>query len=448
MTNNYQQINPHEKNDTLNPLGQEYNYYLDNQQKTSEENNVQTDENEKKINIINFSEKKETRETTDKIYQNYKTTNFEKEEIPKNLFFHCQNEEKIFSLELKIKNLNDEIILLNEKANKESSLSDVNVHLKKVADLLLKKQEFEKAKLEMEKCSQSQINEDISIVSKTCVNRPKNKSKNSPLYNKETSIKALNEKENQKTLLSKKRFEPKDNKDNNIDSKGHLYLEENNPTNLETLNSKNKRGRISNNLKEIGLIGIHTGLDIDNSINKALRNSIHNVYDSICILLENIDENLSKEFIKEIGIKNEDLKNNTNKEKFLKLSIEEIIYKYFEEDEKIKKIIEEILGKNIPGKEKQIDELKKIFKISFNKIFNAYLDNNDFINEKNNNGEENKIYLPQFKTFNDYFNEDNGYDKDKQEKLITLGKELIEGTSKKRKSRTKKNNKNNLEKEI
>ena len=71
---------------------------------------------------------------------------------------------------------------------------------------------------------------------------------------------------------------------------------------------------------------------------------------------------MSKEFIKEIGIKNEDLKNNTNKEKFLKLSIEEIIYKYFEEDEKIKKIIEEILGKNIPGKEKQIDELKKYLK--------------------------------------------------------------------------------------
>ncbi len=289
MTNNYQQINPHEKNDALNPFGQEYNSYLDkiNQQKTSEENNVQTDENEKKINIINFSEKKGTRETTDKIYQNDETTNNEKEANPKNLFFHCQekpkerniNEEKIFSLELKIKNLNDEIILLNEKANKESSLSDVNVHLQKVAGLLLKKQELEKAKLEMEKCSQSQINEDISIVSKTCVNRPKNKSKNSPLYNKETSIKALNEKENQKTLLSKKRFEPKDNKDNNIDSKGHLYLEENNPTNLETLNSKNKRGRISNNLKETGLTGIHTGLDIDNSINKALRNSIHNVYD-------------------------------------------------------------------------------------------------------------------------------------------------------------------------
>lgn len=96
------------------------------------------------------------------------------------------------------------------------------------------------------------------------------------------------------------------------------------------------------------------------------------------------------------------------------------------------KIIEEALSKDIPGKEDIKKEIKLLLESPSTIGYAAYLDNFHSVKCKDKNGKEYEINLPNFKTFNDYFKESEGYDQDIQRGIVEKGKSYINGISKKR----------------
>lgn len=129
------------------------------------------------------------------------------------------------------------------------------------------------------------------------------------------------------------------------------------------------------------------------------------------------------------GINQEDLKNTTNQEKYIKKNIKDILCYHISKDTKINKFMEnkikikELLKKNVPGKEEQKMLFEKILKMSLLEVLVEYLaDNKDF------------IIGYRFKTFiDDLYN----YDVDVQNAFKDKAFKLIKGLIPKRNKKSK-----------
>ena len=413
--------------------------------------------NQQQYSNINWiSDNKSTRRTTDKIikkddFNNTKNyINFNEESDFVN-FNNIENENQLEANNslmkiniksfiedydkkfiLKIQSLDNNINTICDNANKAESLSDAYGFLYKNSNLILQKQQqfFDRQKLiedlekmeEMKKLiyNNNEGNEDFS----QCVNIKNNQDEN---------------KLKDKALPSQKDILP--NVDN-YEKKEKTFINNNNEKDLNNnieeikISLNKKRGRIPKELKEKGKKGVHDGNKEDNGLNKIFHKSLESFYDYSLKLMKQIDENI---VILKSVINYNSIKNNTEKEKYLFKTIKYNICNFRprrlnkENLEENKKKIERILNKDVIGKEKE----KKILNLFLNMIYleglRMYIYDKPFILIKEN-GKDNKIDFSGLRTFKDDFSD---YDSLTQQKFIKKAEELINGKSKKRKSRTK-----------
>ena len=160
-----------------------------------------------------------------------------------------------------------------------------------------------------------------------------------------------------------------------------------------------------------------------------MRHSLENICNIIETIVDKIDKN-TKIFLPCINDK--DLKNNTKKEEYLKKTIEDILCFYISiETKKVKfeenrKKFNELLGKDIEGKEKEKNLLKQILQMTHEDVCKNFINNN-----------KNFIDGYTFKTFED--DEDfQKYDNSKREKIVEKFIKLIGGKIGKREKAPKK----------
>lgn len=360
-----------------------------------------------------------------------------------------ENEEEKNKLNEEIKNINIKLNSLKQKCIKENNALDSIIYYREISNLDKQKKECLKKFSELEKCKISQQSEDISFVANVSVNEKENKNK--ILFNTNKDILNTSSNNNEKVLLSKKRFQSKDEVKN---SELKKFEKEEEKEKSKKEKSHKPLGRISNELKEKGVTGKHDKNILDNATNKSIIKYIHSMISSIILKFKEFDENFDEKIIPKIGLNKEDKKNNKAIEEFLKSSNKEIICKFIPKRSSISfkerfelncERIDKALSKDIPGKEEIKKEIKLLIESPSTIGFAAFLDNFHMVKCKDKNGKEYEINLPNFKTFNDYFNESEGYNQDIQSAIIEKVKSYINGTSKKRK--IKRNKEWNLKRE-
>ena len=181
------------------------------------------------------------------------------------------------------------------------------------------------------------------------------------------------EKEKDNNFLNKKRNLKEDNTE----------LDKQEKTNNNNINTNKNPGRLSNEKKNRGEKGVKDGSHPDNALIKIMRHSLENICSIFITIVHIIDANA---YIFLPGINDKDLKNTTLKQDYLELTIEEILCSYISIETKRKKfeenkaIIKDLLGQNIPGKEKEKNLLKKILKMNLKDVCIKYISNvKDFI---------------------------------------------------------------------
>ena len=168
-----------------------------------------------------------------------------------------------------------------------------------------------------------------------------------------------------------------------------------------------------------------------------MHKSFESIYNYSLKKMKEIDPNIK---IFKSYINNSSIKNNTEKEKYIFRTIKENIYnskpKHSSEEnlEDNRQKIEQILNAKIKGKEREIKILNTLFNMLYLDGLRMYLYDEPFILIEEN-GEEKMVYLEGFRSFKDDFK---GYNITIQNNFIKKVEELMNGESKKRKSRQKK----------
>ena len=202
---------------------------------------------------------------------------------------------------------------------------------------------------------------------------------------------------------------------NNNDSKNNII---NNLKETEPSSPKNNKGRLSNDLKKKGIKGKKDGSHPANAAIKIIRHSLEN----ICIILQIIVNIFDIKFkIHSPGINDKDIVNTTKKEETLEKTIEVILCVYVSIESK-KNIIEEnrknfneLLGKDIPGKEKEQNLIKQILQMTLKDVCNNFINNI-------------KNFIDGF-TFNTFEDDEDfqRYDISQRELILNHFKEIMEG---------------------
>lgn len=162
---------------------------------------------------------------------------------------------------------------------------------------------------------------------------------------------------------------------------------------------------------------------------KSMRHVLGSINNYIVKVIDYIDVKIT---LGSPVIPNEYVKNTIGKEKILKMNIKEI---YCIKNEKNRWKIEELLSMNVEGKEDEMQLLRLIFNIKYEKIFLRFMNDKPYITIMNNFKKE-KIKLFGFETFSNVFLD---YDEKAKQEVKLKAFDLIGGKIKKRKPRNKKN---------
>lgn len=162
---------------------------------------------------------------------------------------------------------------------------------------------------------------------------------------------------------------------------------------------------------------------------KSMRHVLGSINNYIVKVIDYIDVKIT---LGSPVIPNEYVKNTIGKEKILKMNIKEI---YCIKNEKNRWKIEELLSMNVEGKEDEMQLLRIIFYIKYEKIYLRFMNDKPYITIMNNFKKE-KIKLFGFETFSNVFSD---YDEKAKQEVKLKAFDLIGGKIKKRKPRNKKN---------
>ena len=162
---------------------------------------------------------------------------------------------------------------------------------------------------------------------------------------------------------------------------------------------------------------------------KSMRHVLGSINNYIVKVIDYIDVKIT---LGSPVIPNEYVKNTIGKEKILKMNIKEI---YCIKNEKNRWKIEELLSMNVEGKEDEMQLLRLIFNIKYEKIFLRFMNDKPYITIMNNFKKE-KIKLFGFETFSNVFSD---YGEKAKQEVKLKAFDLIGGNIKKRKPRNKKN---------
>ena len=160
-------------------------------------------------------------------------------------------------------------------------------------------------------------------------------------------------------------------------------------------------------------------------LTKSMRHGLGSLDKYIAYVIEDIGLNIK---LGRPVIPNEYVKNTIGKEQILNMNIKEL---YCFKNEKNERKIEELFSKNVEGKEDELQLLRIIFNIKYERIFLRFMNDKNYITIMNNFKKE-KIILFKFETFCDVFLD---YDKKPIEKVKLKASNLINGEIKKRKPR-------------
>ena len=218
--------------------------------------------------------------------------------------------------------------------------------------------------------------------------------KREQINNNDTDNNIINNNYTDNNIINK--YDSDNNITNNYDSENNIINNNNTYNNITNNNGSeknsinnnkeaepsipknNKPGRLSNDLKKKGIKGKKDGSHPDNAAKKIIRHSLKN----ICIILQIIINVFDEKFeVCSPGINDKDLVNTTNKQETLGKTIENILCVYVSIESKKNKIEEnrkkfnELLGKDIPGKEKEQNLIKQILQMTLKDVCNNYINN-------------------------------------------------------------------------
>ena len=342
-------------------------------------------------------------------------------------------ESNLINLKQTIEKIGKGIKIFEQMIKNEKSLSEAFIILENYQYLIERKNNIETIinayqNINFDK-EENFLNLNFEENQKSNIDNDKSNSLNNEMKSSNTSNQGAT-KENDNEFLNKKRYLKRGqlNNINNITDNNNVNnIDIDNDNNIINSNIKepgpstpinNGPGRLSNESIKKGIKGKKDGSHPDNGVIKIMRHSLENICSILKTIVDKIDKNIKIFFP---GINDKDLKNTTKKEEYLKKTIEDILCVYIsietkkDEFEENRKKFNQLLGKDIRGKEKEKNLLKQILQMTLGDVCNNFINNiKKFIDEYT------------FKTFED--DEDfQKYDNSKREKILEKFKDLMGG---------------------